>query len=98
MNVLVVDLTQHLQLIFNFINNVYEFLLNVKFIAFGFEFSLLGIFLALMLLIIVIKFMKFGFESETSSLIRYSRVENKKNTSDYVPRHVKGNSSKSRWI
>lgn len=72
-----VDITEHLTAIFNFIYSIYNFLNEIKFTAFEFEFTLLGIFLSLIFLVILIKFMKFGFEEGADSSIKYHRAENK---------------------
>lgn len=76
MFVLAVDITQHLQLLFDFVNKIYLFLNSLEISAFGFTFTLLGIFLSLSFLIVLVKFLKFGFEDGPSSSIKYSRVEN----------------------
>ena len=77
MLLLSVDITNHLKSIFDFIYSIYEFLNSLEFSAFGFDFSLLGIFLALIILILLVKFMKFGIEEGASSSIKYHRSENK---------------------
>ena len=78
MNFLAVDITSHLSSIFDFIYDVYNFLNSLEFTAFGFNFSLLGIFLALIILTALVKFMKFGFEEGASSSIKYRRAENRR--------------------
>ena len=87
------DVTKQFQFIFDGINGIYNFLLGVEFTAFGFTFSLLGIFIAFMFLVIVIKFLKFGFEDGVSSVIHYHRKENKKSSKSsddgYIPKHAK---------
>lgn len=77
MNLLAVDITNHLQTLFNFIYEVYKFLNSIEFTAFGFNFSLLGILLGLIFLIFLVKFMKFGYEEGARAEISYRRAENR---------------------
>ena len=77
MKLMAVDITNHLQMLFNFIYEVYKFLNSIEFTAFGFNFTLLGILLGLIFLIVLIKFLKFGFEEGTRAEISYRRAENR---------------------
>ena len=72
----VVDVTGPFSWIFNSIYGIYNFLSSIKFSAFGFTFSFLGLFLAFIFLVVVIKFLKFGFEEGSSSYIHNKRREN----------------------
>ena len=78
MMVLVVDVTKHLKVLFQFVYGIYNFLNSLEFTAFGFRFTLLGLLLGFIFLVVVIKFMKFGFETGVSAEIKYMRAENKK--------------------
>ena len=82
-----IDLSSHIQFIFDFIYSIFSYLNSLTFTAFGFTFSYLGIFVAFNFLVLIIKFLKFGFQSSASESIRFSRNENKKNN-EYVPRHA----------
>lgn len=75
-NFVAVDVTGQFQLIFNTINSIYKFLMSLEFTAFGFTFSYLGFLFSFIFLVILIKFLKFGFESGASSYISYKKKEN----------------------
>ena len=82
-----VDITEHLNLIFGFMNDVYACLDSIEFTAFGFHFTLFGILFGSVFLLVIVEFMRFGFLNGGRSELKYLREENKK--SDYVPKHAK---------
>lgn len=73
----VVDITNHLQVLFNTIYKIYIFLNSIEFVAFGFKFSLFGIMFAFVFLVVLIKALRFGFDVGISSDLKSSREENK---------------------
>jgi len=77
MTLVAVDITNILKLLFSTIYNIYLFLNSIEFTAFGYNFTLLGIMIGLLFLIILIKFMRFGFETGLGDEIKSSRAENK---------------------
>ena len=92
------DVTGIFQNIFNGINQVYIFMSNVRFSAFGFNFSLLGIFLSFMLLVVIIRALKHGFDDEVTSRISFNRsIKLKKKYSEKLKnKNLKDNSNDSK--
>ena len=82
MNIGAIDLTNHFQLLFNLIYDLYNFLNSLEFTVFGYTFTYLGVFISFVFLVVLIKFLKFGFEVSISSEIEQRRSENKKDRND----------------
>ena len=85
-----VDVTNVFDFVFDSIYNVYTFLNGISFTAFGFHFTLLGIFLSLIILVVLINIFRFGFTNEVGSNINFHRIENRKESyknKNYEPRH-----------
>ena len=73
---------------FHFFGEVLTFLNNLKFTAFGYEFSYLGIFIAFIICVMIFKLFRFGFESDVGESLKFARDENKKKN-EYTPRHAR---------